>query len=118
MKLVYLRINMSIGENEVGPTVIVEIKKHGAPTQILRVLVKTGSEGDVRKNSVSVVTVQGGRVVGEVSFEKIQPAVTVVIGDGGSHAGLFATLFVEGDSGHNRYVGESSIVIVVVKGAG
>src|SRR6266446_6806684 len=43
VEYVHLRIDMSVGEDEIGPAIIVKVKKHGAPAQILRV--QTESRG-------------------------------------------------------------------------
>ena len=45
-------------------------------------------------------------------------AVAVVVGDRRAHAGLLASVFVEGRAGGDRDVGEGSVVIVAVENAG
>src|SRR5712692_8626960 len=106
---------MSVGENEIGPAIIVKVKKHGAPAQILRVQTKSRGEGNIRKDSIAVIAVQGRRVIGEVGLKNIQPSVAVVIRDGSSHARLLTPIFVERYSSHHRNIGKSSIAIVVIK---
>src|SRR5713226_6473839 len=115
--LVHLRIDMSVGEDEIGPAIIVKVKKHGAPAQVLRMQTESRGEGNIRKDSFTVIAVQGRRVIGEVGLKNIQPSVAVVIGDGCSHARLLAAIFVECYPSHHRNIGESSIVIVVIKDA-
>src|ERR1700678_4105561 len=117
MKLVHLRIDMSIGEDEIGPAIIVKVKKHGAPPQILCVQAKSCGKGNIRKDSATVIAVQGRGVVGKIGFENIQPSVAVVIRDGSTHTRLLAPLVVERYASHHRNIGEGSIVIVVIKNA-
>src|SRR5713226_725531 len=112
---VHLRIDMSVGEDEIGPAIIVKVKKHGAPAQILRVQTKSRGEGNIRKDSFTVIAVKGRRVIREIGLKNIQPSVAVVIRDGSSHARLLAPIFVEGYSCHHRNIGESAIAIVVIK---
>ena len=45
-------------------------------------------------------------------------AIAVVIANSGTHAGLLASVFVEGRACGNGYVGESAVVIVVIENAG
>src|SRR6266849_5088651 len=113
--LVHLRIDMSVGEDEIGPAIIVKVKKHGAPAQILCVQTKSRGEGNIRKDSFTVIAVKGRRVIREIGLKNIQPSVAVVIRDGSSHARLLAPIFVEGYSCHHRNIGESAIAIVVIK---
>src|SRR6266849_8736948 len=112
VKFVHLRIDMSVGEDEIGPAIIVKVKKHGAPAQILRVQTKSRGESHIRKDSSTVIAVQGRRVIGEVGLKNIQPSVAVVIRDGSSHARLLAPIFVERHSSHDSNIGESAIAIV------
>jgi len=114
VKFVHLRIDMSVGEDKIGPAIIVKVKKHGAPAQILRVQTESRGESHIRKVSFTVIAVQGRRVIGEVGLKNIQPSVAVVIRDGSSHARLLAPIFVERHSGHHRNIGESAIAIVVI----
>src|SRR6267378_7894245 len=117
VKLVDLRIDVSVGEDEVGPTVIVEVEKHGPPAQILRMRTESGSEGNVRKKSLTIVAVKGRGVIGEVGFKNIQPAVAVVIGDGGAHSRLFSAILVERNSSSYSNVGKGAIAIVAIEDA-
>src|SRR5229473_530442 len=115
VKFVHLRIDMSVGQDEIWPAVIVKVKKHGAPAQILRVQTESRGVSHIRKNSFTVIAVQGRRVIGEVGLKNIQPPVTVVIRDSSSHTRLLAPIFVERHSSHDRNIGESAIAIVVIK---
>src|SRR5713226_9324254 len=115
--LVHLRIDMSVGEDEIGPAIIVKVKKHGAPAQILRMQTKSRGKGNIRKDSFTVIAVQGRRVIREVGLKNIQSSVAVVIRDGSSHARLLAPIFVERYSCHHRNIRESAIAIVVIENA-
>src|SRR5258707_15881928 len=115
VEFVHLRIDMSVGEDEIGPAIIVKVKKHGAPAQILRVQTEPRGVSHIRKNSFTVIAVQGRRVIGEVGLKNIQPSVAVVIRDGSSHARLLPPFFVERHSSYHRNIGESAIAIVVIK---
>src|SRR5260370_39656951 len=108
---------MSVGEDEIGPAIIVKVKKHCAPAQILGMQTKSRGEGNIRKDSFTVIAVQGRRVIGEVGLKNIQPSVAVVIRDGCSHACLLAPIFVERYSSHHGNIGKGSIAIVVIENA-
>ena len=79
MELVHFRVNVPVGENKIGPAVVVEVKEHRSPAEILRVQSEPGGKGHVGENSIAVITVQGGRVIGKISLENIQPSVAVYI---------------------------------------
>src|SRR6266852_2753890 len=106
---------MSVGQDEIWPAIIVKVKKHGAPAQILRVQTESRGVSHIRKNSFTVIAVQSRRVIGEVGLKNIQPSVAVVIRDGSSHARLLAPIFVQRYSSHHCNIGESAIAIVVIK---
>ncbi len=59
--LFHERVHVAVGDEQVGPSVIVEVQKGGAPFHILRVHRKTSSAGDV---------IEG--VIPEVSIERIR----------------------------------------------
>src|SRR5260370_11076802 len=109
VEFVHLRIDMSVGEDEIGPAIIVKVKKHGAPAQILRVQTESRGVSHIRKNSFTVIAVQGRRVICEVSLKNIRPSVAVVIRDVSSHASLLAPIFVARHSSHYREIGETAI---------
>src|SRR5260370_7399996 len=94
---------------------MVKVKKQGAPAQIWRVQTESRGVSHIRKNSFTVIAVQGRRVIGEVGLKNIQPPVTVVIRDSSSHTRLLAPIFVERHSSHDRNIGEIAIAIVVIK---
>src|SRR5579872_3263542 len=117
MIFVYLGIDVAVGENQIGPAVIVEVEKHRAPAQILGVQAQAGSESGVGEGAVAIVVVERRRIVGEVGFEDVEAAIAVVVGDGCAHAGLLAAVFVEGGAGGDGYIGESAVAIVAIQNA-
>src|SRR4249919_455991 len=108
---------MSIGEDEIGPAIIVEVQKHGTPTQVLRMLAESRGEGYIRKNSIPIVAVEGWGVIGKVGLKNVQAAVAIVIGDSRAHSGLLATVFVECNSSHDGNICEAAVMIVVIEDA-
>src|SRR5260370_17943742 len=79
---------------------------------------KAGGEGGVVKSAIGVVAIERSGVVGEIGFENIELAVAVVVGNGGTHAGLFAAIVIEGSASGHGEIGEGSVAIVVIKDAG
>src|SRR5207244_2100659 len=88
------------------------------PAEVLGVKPQARWESRIAETAIPVIAVQGGSVVGEIRFENIETPVAVKIGDRGSHACLFAAVFVKGGASDHRHIGESSVAIVVVKNAG
>src|SRR5260370_27944300 len=79
---------------------------------------KAGGEGGVVKSAIAVVAIERSGVVGEIGFENIELAVAVVVGNGGTHAGLFAAVVIEGSASGHGEVGEGSVAIVVIEDSG
>ncbi len=104
-------IDVAVDEEQIGPAVIVEIEKHDAPAEILRVQSKPGGKGFVVEGAVAVVAVKRGSVVGEIGFEKVEFPVAVIIRNSRSHASLLAAVVVEGGTGDDGDVGKRSVVI-------
>ena len=75
-------VDVAVDEKKIGPAVVVEIEKHGAPAEIFGVEAEAGGIGDVVEGAVAVVAIERRGVVGEIGFEDIELAVAVVVGDG------------------------------------
>src|SRR5712671_5706096 len=117
MLAVNFRINVPVDQQKIGPSVIIEIEKHGAPAEELGVQAESSSIGDIVESAVAIVAIQRGGVVGEISLENIELAVSVVIGHRRAHPCLRAPVFIERSTGGDRYVGECAIAIVVIQNA-
>src|SRR3954464_9023066 len=108
---------MAIDEQEVGPAVIVEAKKHDSPAEILSVQAKTRGERGVRKIAITIVSIERGCVIGKIRLEDVEVAIAVIVGNGRSHSSLGPPILVEGCAGYNPYIGECPIAIVAIKNA-
>src|SRR5216683_2966269 len=118
MLAIHFRVDVAVGEEQIGPAVVVEIEKRDAPAEVLRVEPESRGKGFVVEGAVAIVAVERGGIVGEIGFEQIEFAVAVVVGNGRAHAGLLAPVVVESGAGDDGNVGERAVVIVVVKNAG
>ena len=118
VRFIHFGIDVPVGEDQIGPTVIIEVEEHGSPAEVLRMQAEPRSKCNVGKNSISTVLVKDGSVIGKVRFKNVQAAVAVVIGDSGTHTGLLASVFIKRHACHYRNVGERAVAIVVVQNAG
>src|SRR5216683_2830090 len=55
---------------------------------------------------------------GKICLEQIEPAIAIVVRDGGAHAGLLAPVIIKRRARNNGDIGERAVVIVVVQDAG
>ncbi len=77
---VNLGIDVAVDDEEVGPAVVVDVGEHGAPAEGVGVDGEACGVGLVGEGTVAVGVVEGGGVVGEIGFEDVEVAVTVVVG--------------------------------------
>src|SRR5713101_6624661 len=118
MLAIHFRVDVAVRQEQIGPAVVVEIEKRDAPAKVLRVEPESRGKGFIVEGAVAIVAVERGGIVREISFEQIEFAVTVIVGNGRAHAGLLAPVVVESGAGDDGNVGERAVVIVVVKNAG
>src|SRR5439155_1759819 len=88
LELLDFGINVTVANEDVGPAVIVHVKKTAAPAEILRVLAETALIGGVLEIRAAEIVVKRRRVAGEIRFDQVEIAVEIVIGGRDAHAGL------------------------------
>src|SRR6266849_6624216 len=115
---VHFGVDVTVGQEQIGPAVVVNIEKHDAPAKILRVQAETGGESFVVERGVAIVVVESRGIVGKICLEQIEPAIAIVVRDGGAHAGLLAPVIIKRRARNNGDVRESAVVIVMVENAG
>ncbi len=113
--LAYLRIDMTVANEDIEPAVIVEIQKAYAPTEEARILAEAGLIRLIVEGHVSEVPVEAGGVAREVRFHEIKLAVAIVIAGGNTHAGLRLPVRTVGDARFDRDIGKRTVVVVLVK---
>src|SRR4030095_16904042 len=112
-----LSVDMAIGDENVLPAVVVEIKKADAETEIFAVDTQTGRQAGILKRAVTIIAVQGRDLIGKICADDIEPAVAIVVADPHSHAAQGNSVFVKGASGRYRNLAEGAVTIVVIKQA-
>src|SRR5881394_1855618 len=79
---------------------------------------QAGGVRSVCEGAVAVVAIQRGAIVREISLKNVELAIAVEVADRRSHAGLFASVFVEGGACDHRDISEGAVVIVPIENAG
>src|SRR5256885_5540447 len=113
-----LRIDVAVDLHQVGPAVVVVIKKRATPGNILIVDANAGGESDIGESAVAVVAVKIASVVGEIGFKDVEPAVAIVVGNRNAHAGLLMAVVAICAAGQNCDVRKCAVAIVLKKNAG
>src|SRR5205823_1674104 len=87
-------INVTVGNDQIFPSVIIEVEKCRPPSQIFCVHRETRADGIVLEVICALVFVHGVGVVGEVRLENVEQTIAVEIRGSGAHTSLFASIFV------------------------
>ena len=109
-----LRVDVTVGDEDIHPAVVVEVEEVYAEAQILSVDAEAGPDAGVLETA-AVVPVKRRHLLGEVRPHDIQPAVGVVIADAGTHAGERDAILVERASGRNGDLPERPVVIIAIE---
>src|ERR1035437_4352869 len=70
--LINLGINLAGDVEDIGPAVVVVIRKSRAPANILRIDAQPGNKSYVTERAVAVVVVEIGGVIGEIRLEDVK----------------------------------------------
>src|SRR5208283_1203460 len=111
-------IDVAVGDDDILPAVVVEVEEADAPADVLGVDGEAGLGGDLGETNLAEVAVEVGDVAGEIGLDDVEPAVVIVIGGRGAHAGLLMAVLVIGDAGQGPALGEGAVVIVAEQQAG
>src|SRR2546423_9410492 len=107
---------MAVGDDDVLPSVAVEIQEGRAPTEEgNRRLAESRLESDVGEVALAVVVVERVRVVGEVRDVEVYEAVVVVVADGDAHARLLASVLVQRDARRVADLLERAVALVEIE---
>src|SRR5260370_25766371 len=94
----YLRIDVAIRDENVGPSVVVVVEKLRAKTEIgIADGTSPRRAREVGELAIVVVVIKVVGIVGKIGLHDVRPAVTILVGRISAHAGLFASV---GSSGH------------------
>src|SRR5258708_17345195 len=92
------RIDVTVGNDQVLPPVVVDVQECCAPSKILSVHRQSRSDGSVVGVICADISVKSVRVVSEGGLETVQQAIAIIVTCGHSHPYLFAAVFVAADS--------------------
>src|SRR5712691_4990644 len=113
-----LRIDVTVSDKNIRPTVVVIIEKAAAPAQIFQVEAKFGVERPEGEVPVALVAVEVRHVVLEVALENIEPAVGIVVPGGNTHSGLLAPVLVIRDARLYAALHKASVAVIAKQEAG
>src|SRR5436190_5779125 len=116
--LINLRVDVTIGDENVFPAVVVEVEKLYAKGEMRNAdWPKVRRAGKVSKLAVVIVVVKVVAVVGKIRFNDVGPAVVVIIRRVNAHASLLFAVGAVGGAGLGTNFRESALAVVVVKHA-
>ncbi len=112
----YLRIDMTVDDQQINPTVVVVVKKLGSPTNVGQTY---GSDfccvRNIGKRSVPIIVVKSVVVVIEICNEQIEFAIVIIVAQRDSHASLLAAVFIYRRTGIETNIFESPVTIIVIE---
>src|SRR5579863_527276 len=115
---IHFRINVAVDSKNIRATIVIDIDKHGPPSQIMRVEAEANVEDCCGERAIAIIAIERRGIVGKIRLENVGAAVVIVVSDSRTHAGLFASILIEGHAGLRGDVDEGSIFLVVIKNAG
>src|SRR3981081_1340568 len=110
---IYLRINVTVGHEQVRPAVVVDVDKECAPTEKLGVGTEPRDIRYVGEGPVPVVVIERGSGVGKVGSDDVQPTVAVIVHCVGTHTSFFTPFFVVGHAGFDGNFRERAVAALV-----
>ena len=105
-------INVTGGDRNILPSIVVEVLKSGTPADKSIVDCQAGRARSVFKDGFAHISIEHGKIPGEVCLENIQVAIAVIVADGYPHACLFLAILAIGDAPHSTLFSKSAVVVV------
>ena len=56
-------VHVPVGQDQIRPAIVVEVKEHRAPAQVLRMQAQPGGKCGIGEGAVAVIAIQGGRII-------------------------------------------------------
>src|SRR5438067_10404896 len=114
--MINLRIDVAIGDENVRPSVIVEIYKLRAEAEERNAYrSKTPRPGHIGEFAAVVVMVEIIGIIGKVRLDNVRPAIVIVICRIDTHAGLLASVGAVCDTRLGSNFCEDTFAIVMVE---
>src|SRR5215831_17245856 len=114
-----LRIDVTIGNPNIRPAIVVEIEKLGAKTKE-----RDAYRSNIRRTcqvgelAMVIVVVEVVGIVGEIGLEDVRPSIAIIVGGVDPHASLLAAIGAIRDTSFGAYFLESAFAIVMVEKTG
>src|SRR5437870_4348583 len=105
-------IDRSSHNENVGPTIVIEIQKTSAPLDRRSLAGKAGGNSLLGEESFAIVVVERNGFVGEVGLYDVQKTIAVIVSSIHSHPTLGAPVFIESHSSKHAHFSECAVVIV------
>src|SRR5216684_7645007 len=116
---IHLWKDVAIGDEDIGPGVVVHVKKAGAPThQAVVLLSHTGSPTHVLETLRAKIFVKTIGLLGKMRDEEAEPPAVVEIGEIHAHVAEFHAFAAERQAGEHADVRKGAVVVVVVEVVG
>src|SRR5579863_2927949 len=112
------RIHMTVSNEQVFPSIVVEVQKGCAPFHILGVYGQTCRACNIIEGSIPEISIKRIGIAREVSFKYVKASVAVVIGRCCAHARLLATILVHSQPAYQTCLFKCPVVLVAKKQAG
>src|ERR1035438_5548769 len=97
---------------KVGKSIVIRIEKAASPTHKVALLANTCEPGHVCECRIAVIVVQIYTFIRKICLYYIEPSVMIVVAGSDAHACLRPSVFTEGDTSHQAFFAEGSVVIV------
>src|SRR5262249_51149085 len=112
-----LRVDMAVSEQDIFPSVVVEVEKDSAKPKILAVDAQTCRQTRVMESAIAIIFVECRDLVREIGPDDVQPAISVGIPNGDTHSRHGHSILVKCATSFDSYLAERPVVTIVIKQA-
>src|SRR5579859_6660415 len=106
---------MPVYEQQVLPTIVVEVEEAAAPADVASVVAHPGGYGYVVEIPTPTVVIESLPLIGEITAKDIQLSVAIIVGRSNAHSRHRLTVVVECDATQDSFFSKLYVTLIDVE---